>query len=85
MSPYIDPLERPKIAATLPVGLSTGQLNFLLSDLIDQWIGEVPNYDKLNSAIGVLECCLQEVYRRVVTKFEDRKILENGDVFTERE
>jgi hypothetical protein len=83
--PYIPEDERPEIAITLPPGLGTGQLNFLVSDIIDQWIGLVPNYDRLNSAIGVLECCLQEVYRKVVVPFESKKETKNGPVFMERE
>lgn len=83
--PYIDPNERPDIAVTISGSLTTGQLNFLISDIIDQWVGLVPNYDKLNSAIGVLECCLQEVYRQVIVPYEDRKKLLNGDVYMERE
>lgn len=83
--PYIPESERPQIAVTIPPTLSTGQLNFLLSDIVDQWIGLVPDYDRLNSAIGVLECCMQEVYSRIVSPYERKKQALNGDVFMERE
>ena len=82
--PYIEFNQRADLAFALPEGLSTGQLNFILSDLVDQWIGPLPNYDRLNSAIGVIECCKQEAYARIVRPYEDRKIESNGDVYMER-
>lgn len=83
--PYIEPLRRAEIAYTLPPGITTGELNFIVSDLVDQFVGLVPDYDRLNSAVGVLECCLQEVYARIVTPYERKKQAQNGDVFMERE
>ena len=38
------------------------------------------NYSKYNELIGVLECAKLELYRRQITPYEDKKILENGDV-----
>lgn len=85
MAPYIDPDVRPKIAYTLPPGLSVGELNFVLTDIVDQYIGPAVSYDKINAAIGVLECAKQELYRRVAGPYESRKQTENGDVYIERE
>lgn len=68
----------------LPVGITAGQLNYVLTKLVDQWVGLVPNYDKLNSAIGVLDCCKSEFYRRVVSDYENIKVADNGDVYTDR-
>ena len=36
---------------------------------------------RLISASGALECAKLEFYRRVVSKYEDQKILDNGDVY----
>jgi hypothetical protein len=83
--PYIESRRRAEIAYTLPSDITTGELNFILSDLVDQFVGLVPNYDKLNSAIGVLECVIQEVYRKIVVPYELGKELTNGPVFMERE
>lgn len=83
--PYIDPTERPKIAATIPTGLTAGHINFLVADVLDQWIGSAVNYDRLNAAIGILECCKLEIYRRLAVPYEDKKMEANGDVFMERE
>jgi hypothetical protein len=34
-----------------------------------------------HNVVGVLECCKLELYRRLVSKYEDIKILLNGDVY----
>ncbi len=83
--PYIDFDTRGKIATTIPEGLTPGCINFLICDLVDQWIGPAPNYERLNAAIGIMECAKLELYRRVAVPYEDKKILQNGDVFMERE
>jgi len=36
-----------------------------------------------NRMIGMMECCKQELYRRVVVPYEEKKIVENGDVTCE--
>lgn len=82
--PYIPHEERRKFNFTLPAGLSPGQMTFIIADLIDQYVGMVPDYDRLHSAIGVLECCKQEVYRRLVVPYENGKLAVNGDTFQER-
>lgn len=83
--PHIDPDVRPKIAYTLPPGLSVGELNFVLTDIVDQYIGPAVSYDKINAAIGVLECAKQELYRKVAAPYEDVKETVNGSAYMERE
>jgi hypothetical protein len=65
-----------------------GQLNYLIARLCNEYVewrkieeGK-PSYSILNEVIGVLACVQAELYRRVVAPFEDRKCIENGDVFT---
>jgi hypothetical protein len=82
--PYIKFGDRHALALDLPDGLNEGQVNFILSDIINQWVGPQPNYARINAAIGILECAKLEVYRRIASPYEDAKITENGDVFTER-
>ncbi len=41
------------------------------------------NYDNYNTVIGVLESMKLEMYRRTVAPYEDLKVQENGDVFSE--
>jgi hypothetical protein len=38
-------------------------------------------YDDYNSLIGTLECAKQELYRRKIAAYEDKKIEENGEVY----
>jgi hypothetical protein len=61
---------------------SGGELNYLITTLIQEYIlREGLSYATLNEVIGVLECAKLELYRRVVTPYEDSKIQENGDVY----
>lgn len=57
-----------------------GCLNYTISSIINELYGR--SYVELNAAIGVLECCKLELYRRVVAPYEDTKITENGDVYS---
>ena len=57
-----------------------GILNYIITKVCIWWLGDNPNYEKYNAAIGVLECAKLELYRRKVSPYEDEKIKENGDV-----
>jgi hypothetical protein len=61
---------------------NAGELNFALTSILCSYIhNKGPSYQTYNEVIGVLECAKQELYRRIVGKYEDQKIRENGDVF----
>lgn len=45
------------------------------------FVGTANNYKDYNEVIGVLECVKQELYRRLIAPYEDKKKDENGDVF----
>lgn len=84
--PYIQQHERPQFDGVLD-GLGSfsgpGQLNYVLSQVIDDYIRENGlSYVTVNDAVGVLECLKMELYRRIVAPYEDKKIEANGDVFT---
>jgi len=57
-----------------------GTLNYIITRLCDFWLGGA-NYEKYNMVIGVLECVKQELYRRQVAPYEDKKWQQNGDVY----
>lgn len=59
-----------------------GELNYVISTLIDELYDR--NYASLNAAIGVLECAKLELYRRILGPYEDKKIIENGDVYHQK-
>ena len=61
--------------------ISEGELNYLVTTFVREWIGRDYNYARLNSAIGVLESAKLELYRRMVAPYEDQKKEENGDVY----
>ena len=61
--------------------LRAGPLNYLITRLVLRWLGDHPNYERYNAAVGVLESAKLELYRRAVAPYEDAKIKENGDVY----
>jgi len=81
--PYINQEDRVRIlgGGSGVVPTNPGELNYMLTLLIKRFLGKDYNYQKLNDAIGALECCKLELYRRVVTPYENSKIAQNGDVF----
>ena len=56
-----------------------GRINYCFSRIISGVMGTV-SYSKIAMATGVLENIKQEFYRRVAEKYEDNKILANGDI-----
>ena len=83
--PYIDPKDRaaidPVIESVLNTNLSSGELNYVITRLCQQYLANhKPNYSTMNNIIGVLECAKQEFYRRIAAPYENEKIKLNGDV-----
>lgn len=82
--PYIE--QEKRLDALTKPG-TPGELNYTITTLIDEYLdnpefGEVPDYERLNSVVGVLECAKLEFYSRLVAAYEDRKRAENGDVYS---
>lgn len=79
--PYIKQQEKELI--TLHVDITTpGQLNYAFTQLISKYLKTKGlSYQHINDVLGALEGSKQEFYRRVVEKYEDKKIIENGDVY----
>ncbi len=61
---------------------TVGELNYIITRLLVHWMKPL-SYGVINSAIGVLECCKLELYRRLAVDYEISKCKENGDVFDE--
>lgn len=80
--PYIKQEDRKKLdAVDLPWIENTGELNYFITTICQSYIYERGlNYQNINAVIGALECAKLELYRRVASPYEDKKILENGDV-----
>lgn len=56
-----------------------GDINYVFSRILGGLMGDV-SYSKIAMVTGVLENIKQEFYRRVAEPYEDKKILENGDI-----
>jgi hypothetical protein len=56
-----------------------GRINYCFSRIICGIMGDT-SYPKIAMITGVLENIKQEFYRRVASQYEDKKILENGDI-----
>lgn len=60
---------------------TSGELNYAITRLVQTYLGRAPKYDDFNSVIGALESAKLELYRRMISPYEDKKIIENGDVY----
>ena len=59
-----------------------GNFNYASSKIISGLLdSEGVNYTILNKLMGALECAKLELYRRMASPYEDKKIQENGDVY----
>lgn len=88
--PYIDKDSKERMEKCLPknpgIGIYTpGELNYVITKIIIGFLGDNPNYQKYNDAVGALECAKIELYRRRIGDYEDLKIQFNGDVYKENE
>lgn len=65
-----------------------GELNFVISKAVDTYLrnkirhGSKITYCLMNEVVGALQLAQDEFKRRFVYPYEDRKIQENGDVYT---
>lgn len=57
----------------------SGEINYAFSRILSGCMGDV-SYSKIAIATGVLENIKQEFYRRIASVYEDKKIVENGDI-----
>jgi hypothetical protein len=86
--PYILMEDRPKYEEALTTLINTlkaqpldhidGELNYIITRILKE--AYPLRYFNINRAIGVLEACKLEYYRRVAAPYEDTKITQNGDV-----
>ena len=84
---HIDKLTEAIIGKLINNDRLAGEINYTLFRMIGTMTGQVSDnvgaeksYGRFNAILGALECCKQEVYRRMISPYEDQKIEENGDV-----
>lgn len=79
--PYISKDDQDKIFFSGQIK-TPGELNFVITTLCLEYLNaSEKRYKDYNEIVGVLECAKQEFYRRAVSPYEDKKIIENGDVY----
>jgi len=84
--PYIKQEDRNRLHTREMLELSAeiktpGELNYVITKLCHFYaVNKGESYATYNEVIGVLECAKLEYYRRPVAIYEDKKILENGDI-----
>ena len=83
--PYITKMNRelfdPHIEKLSDAVVVPGELNYVFTRLCNNYINDKKCYDRINSAIGALECAKQELYRRVAVPYEELRCGANGDVY----
>jgi len=90
--PYIPQEKRDKLEPHLQkLGVELlnepdGVWNYVITSLIGRWFaafGErnLAKYEDYEKVIGLLESIKLEFYRRLMASYEDKKCLENGDVY----
>lgn len=78
--PYITKERRiDLIAGQIPK--TPGELTYLLTKDVDEYLTDNLNFDGFADAIGALEATKLELYRRLVSPYEDMKLLDNGEVY----
>lgn len=89
MMPYIeqkkrdvyDPLLAHLLQQLVAEGLASGDLNYCITQLVRGYWNSNPKYATIASITGVLHDVASEFDRRIVSKYEDGKIVANGDVY----
>jgi hypothetical protein len=78
--PYIKNILRVAIAEGSPPQ-TAGELNYCITKMLLEYMGDKYDYQRINDVIGALEACKMEFNRRIVVPYELTKIESNGDVF----
>lgn len=64
--------------------INPGELNFAITSLVCKYLRQkkvTPRYEDYNEVIGALESAKLELYRRMISPYEDEKKKLNGDVY----
>jgi hypothetical protein len=79
--PYIKTSDRLDLMIGRPPQ-TAGELNYQITLLLKKYLVDNGlSYSKINDVMGALEGAKLEFYRRVAAPYEDKKIIENGDVY----
>ena len=79
--PYVKQERRDALSLDTPK--NAGELNYMITTLlINYWAEKGHSYQTINDIVGACDGACHEFQRRVVGKYEDQKIKENGDVYS---
>lgn len=79
--PYIKQEARERLAKIIAAE-NAGELNYVFTAMANEYLfRKGKNYQNINDILGALEGAKLEFYRRVAAPYEDKKIIENGDVY----
>lgn len=71
------------LEGVLQSNTTVGDINYLVTSLCNIYlVSKGVSYSAINDLIGVLECAKLELYRRVASPYENKKLKENGDVYS---
>lgn len=81
--PYITKAQRDSLGEKfVNYADNAGELNYQLTTIIyEYYMKHGGRYQQINDILGALEGAKLEFYRRVAAPYEDKKIIENGDVY----
>lgn len=84
--PYIPKERRRAVDAQLgelckaldAIDASEGDLNYVVSTLVNAWLPVAPRYADYNAAVGILECAKLELYRTAIGPYESAAQVQHG-------
>ena len=80
--PYIKNDRKMEFEGTGSVPQNAGELNYCFTKVIISYVeNHELSYQTINDIIGAIDSAKMEFYRRTVVPYENKKILENGDVY----
>ena len=80
--PYIPKNERIELSNGVYLPTTPGHLNFMITRLLQDYLRENGlAYSTINTIVGALDCAKMEFYRRVAVPYEEKKRVENGDLY----
>lgn len=62
-----------------------GEVVYVLTKVVDALYSQYKKFAAFNKVLGIFEAAKLEFYRRRVAPYEDKKKLQNGDVYLDEE
>lgn len=80
--PYIKQEDRVRLEDLEQSPKTAGELNYVFTtEALNYLHNNGTSYQTINDIIGALEGAKLEFYRRLAAPYEDKKIIENSDVY----